>query len=313
MKLRAAPILKVTKMSTPLGIFTKFTDLSAVEQQLVRGTWDAAEHAYVPRSDFPVGCVVLALNGAGQTAIFSGCNVENRFMPATICAERNAITSAVVAGYGKLLKIAFVCKRYQGPGAHSCGLCRQVQTEFGLDADVLAMADADSNVFKCKVADLLPAASGAAVACDALPASDRRIVKRLHALCERSHVPYTNKQRAAAFIAANHAGKRRQFPGVTDENTSYGGSALAEAVAMRTARTAGYCSEATLAVTVDDPTAPNPIDGECLQILREFEPEARVLLVGNDLSVVYTCLSELLPDSFGPAAGVLVALRDSAS
>ena len=297
-----------------LGQFTHFSALNEVEQELVKGTWAAAEHAYVPRSDFPVGCTVLAINeSTGATAMFSGCNVENRYMPPTICAERNAVTSAVAAGYPKLLKIAFVCKRYQGPGAHSCGLCRQVLTEFGRGADVLAMADADSNVFKCKVDELLPAAAAQAVSLEGLSAADRRLVKRLEALKPSSHVPYTNKQRAAVFIATNPAGKTRHFPGVSDENTSYGGSALAEANAMRNARTAGYCLNATLAVTVDEPNGDNPIDGECLQVLREFGPEARVLLVGKDGSVVYSSLTELLPDSFGPAQGVLVALPDGES
>lgn len=291
-----------------LGSFVRLSGLSAIEQQIVKGTWAAAEAAYTPLSAFPVGCVVLAQNADGDTQVFSGCNVENRYMPATICAERNAVTTAVASGYRKLLKVAFVCKRYQGPGAHSCGLCRQVLTEFGRGADVLAMADAENSVFKCKVDDLLPAASAAPVSFADMTASERRLVKRLEALQNRCHVPYTNRQRTAVCIAANARGKTRHCAGISDENASYGGSALAEAVAMRFARASGYCANVTLAVLVDDPTGANPIDGECLQVLREFGPESRVLLFGKDRTLVRSQLSELLPDSFGPAEGVLVAL-----
>jgi len=53
-------------------------------------------------------------------------------------------------------------------------------------------------------------------------------------------------------------------------------------------------------VNVDDQHAVNPIDGECLQVLREFGRLTKVLLVGKDLSVVRSSVAELLPDSFGP-------------
>jgi cytidine deaminase len=46
----------------------------------------------------------------------------------------------------------------------------------------------------------------------------------------------------------------------------------------------------------------NAIEGECLQVLREFGADAPITLVGPDRSVVRTTLEELLPDSFGPEA-----------
>ena len=71
---------------------------------------------------------------------------------------------------------------------------------------------------------------------------------------------------------------------------------------MSAARLAGYTSEPTLIVTVNNITDANPIDGECLQILREFSRTAKIILVGEDYSLVRTTLVELLPDSFGPEA-----------
>lgn len=290
----------MTTQNKFLGTFTRFDDLSPIEKKLVKGTWLVAENAYIPRSNFPVGAVILAQNEAGKTKTFAGCNVENRFFTPTICAERNAAVAAVAAGYRKFLKIALVCKRYQGPGAICCGLCRQVVAEFGWDADVFSMADADSNVYKFKAGEMLPAAGGGEIPFGLLTASEKRLVDRLLSLVPRSYVPYSKLPQAAIFSACNENGVRKSFIGISDDNASYGGSALAACVAMRSARTAGYSQNVSLALNVPDPKAVNPVEGECLQVLREFGLEGKVLLVSNDRSVVCTNLEELLPDSFGP-------------
>src|SRR5262249_8004103 len=151
-------------------------------------------------------------------------------------------------------------------------------TEFGCDAVVLNMADQHSNVRRYKVADLLPAASAKATPYVQLPPALKRLVRRTVALLPVSYVPYSKQPHAAVFVASNSDGKTRHFAGVSDDNASYGGSASAECVAMRSARTAGYSRNVTLAVTVDDVHAHNPLDGECLQVLREFGLEAKVLL-----------------------------------
>jgi len=283
-----------------LGVFQTFDSLDPVEKELVSGTWAASKNAYVPRSNFQVGATILAQNEQGETKVFRGCNVEGRFFGQTICAERNAGTTAVAEGYRQFLKVALVCAKYQGPGASPCGLCRQVLTEFGRDGVVLNMADEHSNVRKFPVTDLLPAASASAVAYEDLDPAVKRLVKRLHALLPRSYVPYSKVQHAAIFIASNGDSKKRYFCGVSDDNSSYGGSDSAECVAMREARVAGYVRQVTLAVTVDDPSAHNPIEGRCLQVLREFGLNSKILLVGPDRRVVEASIAELLPESFGP-------------
>jgi cytidine deaminase len=113
-------------------------------------------------------------------------------------------------------------------------------------------------------------------------------------------VPYSKNAQAAVLQATNAQGLTRQFDGTPDDNSAYGSSALAETVAMRAARTAGFDRDVTLAVTVDDVKARNPIDGNSLQVLREFGDKAKVLLVGRDGSVVHSDINELLPESFGP-------------
>lgn len=287
-------------MSKTLGSLTRFEDLSAIEQTLVRNTWKNSKHAYVPRSEFPVGSALLMANDAGKTRIFNGCNVEGRHFPQTICGERNAITTAVAAGYRKLLAGALVCAKYQGPGASPCGLCRQVLIEFGCDAVFMNLAGKDNSVYRFYVRELLPAASQAPVSFDQLSDADRFIVRTVRGLVGKSYVPYSQAPGAAVFVASDASDIARVFEGVNDDNASYGGSALAACVAMRSARTAGFVRNVTLAVTVQDPSAPNPVEGECLQVLREFGTDSKVMLVGPDDAVVFTDIEELLPDSFGP-------------
>jgi cytidine deaminase len=296
--------MKGLSMTKPLGVFTLFDALTGIEQSVVRsavfGANASADHRLCFKSDFPVGAGVLAANSKGDLKLYDGGNVENDWFPPTICAERTAATRAAFEGYKDFRIVSVFCRKF--PGGSPCGLCRQLLVQFGRDATLLNICDADHNVRKALVGDLLPAASSAPVAFADLSEDERKLVKRVTALKSRSHVPYSKSPRAALFVASNEKGRQRAFPGVSDDNASYGGSALAESVAMRTARTAGFCRDVTLVATVADTTSVNPIEGECLQVLREFGADAPILLVGPDRSVVRTTLDQLLPDSFGPDA-----------
>jgi cytidine deaminase len=91
---------------------------------LLRAAARARKQAWAPYSSFPVGAAVLA---GGRT--FVGCNVENSAYPLSVCAERNAIAAAVVAGNKSIDAIAVVGGTDK-PSA-PCGGCRQVLAEFG--------------------------------------------------------------------------------------------------------------------------------------------------------------------------------------
>lgn len=291
-------------MSMPLGQFVKHSDLSEIEAKIVGIAWNGAnnsfEHKLCFNSDFPVGAGILAVNDRGESKEFCGCNVENDWFPPTICAERNAATTAALEGYKQFKIVSVLCRKY--PGGSPCGLCRQVLFQFGRDAVLLNIVDKESNVRKALVSELLPAASGKPVVYEDLDKAEQRLVRRLFKLMPRAHVPYSRRPRAALFTACNESGHSRSFPGVSDDNASYGGSALAEAVAMRSARSAGYVFNGRLVTTVSDPSSANQVEGECLQVLREFGANAPILLVGPDKSVLRSSLEELLPDSFGPEA-----------
>ena len=58
----------------------------------------ASKNSYSPYSKFAVGACVLTVNDK----IYTGCNFENSSFGLTICAERNAIGSAIADGERKL-------------------------------------------------------------------------------------------------------------------------------------------------------------------------------------------------------------------
>jgi cytidine deaminase len=287
-------------MNDILGLFTPLVELPESERKLVNSAMQAASRAYCFQSQFPVGSALLAVNDSGDEKMFHGCNVENVFFPATICAERNAITTAVMEGYKSIRAVAVFCQKY--PGGSPCGVCRQMLTQFGRGAVLLNVVDKDGNVRRGMVDELLPAASASPVDASHQTAPERKLVRAALSARSKSHVPYSRNARGAVFSAVGGAGKRRAFAGAVIDNASYGASVGCESAAMTAARLAGFVNEPTLVVTVRDVRGHNPIDGECLQILREFGRDSLILLVGEDQSLVRTTLVELLPDSFGPEA-----------
>ena len=122
------------------------TDASALLDQAVQ----ARDRAYAPYSGFRVGAALRASDGT----VFLGCNVENAAYPATICAERTALVSAVAAGHRVFDAIAVIGS---GPGPTTpCGVCRQMLYEFAPDLLVHAAGtDGGSASFRLGE-DLLP-------------------------------------------------------------------------------------------------------------------------------------------------------------
>jgi cytidine deaminase len=121
------------------------------QQQLLNEARRARERAYAPYSTFPVGAAVLT--EAGE--IFSGCNIENASLGATICAERVAIFTAVAAGQRRFAALAVIADTPE-PVA-PCGLCRQVLAEFSPDC-VIIMANLAGRQRLVNLQELLPLA-----------------------------------------------------------------------------------------------------------------------------------------------------------
>lgn len=120
-------------------------------QELVAVALEARTRAYAPYSHYQVGAAVLC----GDGAVFVGCNVENAAYPATICAERVAITAAVAQGKRDLVAIAVATAN----GGTPCGTCRQVMAELGPQMPVY-ISDAEGNFVTTSVRALLPDSFG---------------------------------------------------------------------------------------------------------------------------------------------------------
>jgi cytidine deaminase len=82
--------------------------------------------AYAPYSKFRVGAAVQM---SGQ--IYDGVNVENASYPLSVCAERNAVASAINGGGHHLEAVAVYTDA--SPPSAPCGGCRQVLLEFAGD------------------------------------------------------------------------------------------------------------------------------------------------------------------------------------
>ena len=116
-------------------------------EALVKEAIAARQLAYAPYSNYFVGAAVLAKDGT----VVVGCNVENAAYPATICAERVALTAAVAQGKREFTAIAVATR----DGGSPCGICRQVMAELGAEM-VVYISDEQGNFRTTTMAALLP-------------------------------------------------------------------------------------------------------------------------------------------------------------
>lgn len=94
------------------------------------------DNSYAPYSNFHVACLVEMKDGR----LIPGVNVENASYGASICAERNSITTAIALGYKKgdfkNIYIMVSGEKLSTP----CFMCRQVIVElFDKDSEIILM------------------------------------------------------------------------------------------------------------------------------------------------------------------------------
>lgn len=123
------------------------------DAELLTRARGAADAAYAPYSEFRVGAAVLTADGE----VFTGANVENAAYGSTICAEANAIGTAVSAGHTDLEALAVSCPDDDGH-CYPCGNCRQLMKEFGVRR--LIVTDGRGDVRVHALDEVLPHAFG---------------------------------------------------------------------------------------------------------------------------------------------------------
>jgi cytidine deaminase len=122
------------------------------DEELLAQAAGAAEGSYSPYSHFRVGAAVVTDDGT----VITGVNVENAAFGASICAEANAITTAIAGGATSVATVAVVC--LDGGPCTPCGNCRQIMREFGVERVVLSTPDGSPHPLTLE--DLLPMSFG---------------------------------------------------------------------------------------------------------------------------------------------------------
>jgi cytidine deaminase len=119
--------------------------------ELVAHALRARSRAHAPYSHYQVGAALLTRQGD----VVYGCNVENAAYPATICAERVALTAAVAQGLRQDERDFVAIAVATRDGGTPCGTCRQVMAELGPAMEV-HISDAQGRFRTTTVAALLP-------------------------------------------------------------------------------------------------------------------------------------------------------------
>lgn len=109
------------------------------------------KNAYAPYSKFKVAAIVEMKDGK----YFGGVNVENANYT-SICAERNAIASAVAAGYKKGDFEHIYVMLESGEIGWPCMACRQVILEFFEKDKLITSVSKDGNMESHTVEEMCP-------------------------------------------------------------------------------------------------------------------------------------------------------------
>jgi cytidine deaminase len=109
-----------------------------------------------PYSGFNVASIVVAKDGK----IFKGVNVESAAYPTTICAERNAIFSAIAQGIrtGEIREVHILARNAKKDlvAAFPCGGCRQVIAEQSLNDAMVYVYSSQTDISEHSISTLLP-------------------------------------------------------------------------------------------------------------------------------------------------------------
>lgn len=121
-------------------------------KELLEMAKEISEKAYCPYSKFPVGACVLYESGN----YYVGCNVENSSYGLALCAERNAVSTAIASGEKtRLVKVAVYSPKMQK--CYPCGACRQWIREFsdGYNTEII-LEDEKQECCSLYIDDILP-------------------------------------------------------------------------------------------------------------------------------------------------------------
>ena len=122
------------------------------DEELMKIAREASKNSYAPYSKFPVGAALLYSDGT----VYKGVNVENASFGLTLCAERNAISTAIANGQkGTIKAIAIYSPKTKM--CAPCGACRQWIWEFSNGGEVkIILEDAKEGLYVTTIQEVLP-------------------------------------------------------------------------------------------------------------------------------------------------------------
>ena len=120
--------------------------------ELAKVAIEARNLSYSPYSKFKVGAALLCKDGK----VFKGANVENSSYPLCMCAERNALYSAMMNGYKKEDFVALAIAAETDEPCSPCGACRQVISELFPKTAPIYMSNIKGDVKETNAEELLP-------------------------------------------------------------------------------------------------------------------------------------------------------------
>ena len=120
------------------------------------------------------------------------------------------------------------------------------------------------------------------------------LIQRAVTIREKAYAPYSHYRVGAALLTDSGL----IFEGVNVENAAYPSSMCAERTAIFKAVSEGKLDFAAMVIATENGGSPC---GACRQVMREFAPELKLVMVNEAGDIVLdTNLKELLPYSFGP-------------
>jgi cytidine deaminase len=117
---------------------------------------------------------------------------------------------------------------------------------------------------------------------------EEELIKTANQVREKAYCPYSKFRVGAALICENG----EVFTGCNIENSSLGLSICAERVAVFNAVSSGNMNFKSIAIVTDADDITYPC-GACLQVLREFSDDIKVILSSKKGEIVEKQINEL--------------------
>ncbi|MBC8416646.1 MAG: cytidine deaminase [Candidatus Cloacimonetes bacterium] len=118
------------------------------------------------------------------------------------------------------------------------------------------------------------------------------LIEKAKEVSRKAYAPYSNYKVGAALLTKSG----KVYTGCNIENSSYGLTNCAERTAVFKAVSEGEMEFEEMVIYANSPHLPTPC-GACRQVLSEFGPELKIMIVSSKEQLV-TSISELLPLAF---------------